>query len=42
MMEQAPVAPGAPPPSTQQASDLSPRAQRLYADLKQALDHKET
>ena len=41
MMYQAPVAPGAPPPATQQVADLSPRAQRLYADLKQALDKKE-
>lgn len=41
MMYQAPVAPGAPPPATQQVADLSPRAQRLYADLKQALDSKE-
>lgn len=36
MMVQAPVAPGAPPPATQQLADLSPRAQRLYAGLKQA------
>lgn len=41
MMYQAPVAPGAPPPATQQAADLSPRAQRIYASLKQALDDKE-
>jgi SAM-dependent methyltransferase/uncharacterized coiled-coil protein SlyX len=41
LMVQAPVAPGAPPPATQQAGDLSPRAQRIYADLKQALDKKE-
>lgn len=41
MMVQAPVAPGAPPPATQQAADLSPRAQRIYASLKQALDDKE-
>jgi SAM-dependent methyltransferase len=41
MMYQAPVTPGAPPPATQQLADLSPRAQRLYADLKQVLD-KET
>jgi SAM-dependent methyltransferase len=36
MMYQAPVTPGAPPPATQQLADLSPRAQRLYAGLKQA------
>ncbi|PIL40456.1 class I SAM-dependent methyltransferase [Massilia psychrophila] len=36
MMVQAPVAPGAPPPANQQLADLSPRAQRLYAGLKQA------
>lgn len=42
MMVQALVAPGAPPPPTQQAADLSPRAQRLYADLKQAFEQKET
>lgn len=42
MMVEALVAPGAPPPPTQQAADLSPRAQRLYADLKQALKQKET
>ncbi len=42
MMVQAPVAPGAPPPPTQQAGDLSPRARRIYADLKQALDKKES
>jgi SAM-dependent methyltransferase len=41
MMVQAPVAPGAPPPATQQVADLSPRAQRLYGDLKQALAKKE-
>jgi FkbM family methyltransferase len=34
MMYQSPVTPGAPPPSSQQPSDLSPRAQRLYAELK--------
>ncbi|MDL2356719.1 MAG: class I SAM-dependent methyltransferase [Pseudomonadota bacterium] len=42
LMYQAPVAPGAPPPATQQAADLSPRAQRLYVDLQQASDRKET
>lgn len=42
MMYQAPVAPGAPPPATQQLADLSPRAQRLYADLQQAFDRKES
>jgi hypothetical protein len=41
MMYQSPVPPGAPPPSSRQASDLSPRAQRLYAELKQAANEKE-
>ncbi len=41
MMYQAPVTPGAPPPSGQQAADLSPRAQRLYAELKQAAENKD-
>ncbi|MFP5392916.1 MAG: class I SAM-dependent methyltransferase [Gammaproteobacteria bacterium] len=35
-MYQAPVNPGAPPPPSQQPGDLSPRAQRAYAALKQA------
>ena len=42
MMYQAPVAPGAPPPASQHASDLSPRAQRIYAALKQTQANKET
>jgi hypothetical protein len=41
MMVQSPLTPGAPAPSSQQASDLSPRAQRLYAELKQAASKKE-
>ena len=41
MMYQAPVTPGAPPPATQQVDDLSPRAQRMYIALKQALGQKE-
>ncbi len=36
MMYSAPVTPGAPPPADQQPGDLSPRAQRLYEQLKQA------
>ena len=42
MMYQAPVTPGAPPPLSQQLADLSPRAQRMYAGLKQAHDAKKT
>ncbi len=34
-MYQAPLSPGAPPPPSQQPADLSPRAQRAYAALKQ-------
>lgn len=41
MMLQAPVTPGAAPPPTQQESDLSPRARRIYAELKQALHEKD-
>lgn len=42
MMYQAPVAPGAPPPPSQHAADLSPRAQRIYAALKQTQADKES
>jgi FkbM family methyltransferase len=41
MMVQSPLTPGAPAPSSPQAGDLSPRAQRLYAELKQATSKKE-
>jgi O-antigen chain-terminating methyltransferase len=41
MMYHDPAGPGAPPPASQQASDLSPRAQRVYANLKAAIDGKE-
>jgi O-antigen chain-terminating methyltransferase len=42
MMYQAPAAPGAPPPPSQHAADLSPRAQRIYAALKQTQAEKES